>query len=301
MIDSHVHLLTYEMLEDSKLRFEKQYPGSSEMLVKKATHLINPLFINYLKERTLDDFANIWLSEMDANGIDTAVFFPISERPEQIRDFVAIAPDRFIGYAYLNDPLADDAPERLRKQVKEYGFKGLKLYPCLQLFHAYDKKVFPLYEEAQSLGIPITFHMGITHAPTADYRYTNPLDLQLPLRLFPDLNFIVAHFGAGFFREVCLIAYHTDNFYLDTSGTNNWRDYTPERMELMDVFRRAIDILGLSRILFGTDTVMRPDSGYRKAIMEEQKAIVTSLCQNSSDAEKILGGNAAELFKISQK
>ena len=289
------------MVEDSRFRFEKNYPGSADMLIKKASHLINPKFINFLKERTLEDFAKQWLSEMDANGIDRALFFPISEQPEQLRDFVALAPERFAGYAYLNDPLAKDAPERLRNQVKEYGFRGLKLYPCLQLFHAYDEKVFPLYEEAQSLGVPITFHMGITHAPASDYRYTNPLDLQLPLRLFPDLNFIIAHFGAGFFREVCLIAYHTDNLYVDTSGTNNWRDYTPERMELMEVFRRAIDIMGASRILFGTDTVMRPDSGYRKAIMEEQKAIVRSLSPDPADAEKILGGNAAELFKLSSK
>jgi hypothetical protein len=296
MIDSHVHLVTSEMFDDLKKRYEKSYPGSSESLIKNASHLINNSFLEFLAKTSIDEFAQIWIEEMDKNGIEIAVFFPISEKMEQIGEFLQKSPDRFRGYAYLNDPLAEDAPQRLRGYVDDYGIVGLKLYPCIQLFHAYDPKLFPLYEEAQDLGIPITFHMGITHAPTADYRYTNPLDLQAPLKLFSKLNFIIAHFGAGFFREACLVSYHTDNLYLDTSGTNNWREYTPENLELKEVFRRALDIFGPSRILFGTDTVMRPDTRYRGAIMEEQRAIVESLCRDESDANLILHENAAELF-----
>ena len=296
MIDSHVHLVTSAMFDDLKKRFEKNYPGSSDSLIKNASHLINRSFLQFLEKTSIDDFAKMWIEDMDKNDIEIAVFFPISEQMEQMGEFLKKSPERFRGYAYLNDPLAKDAPERLRRYVDDYGIKGLKLYPCIQLFHAYDPKLYPLYEEAQHLGIPITFHMGITHAPSADYRYTNPLDLQAPLKLFPNLNFIIAHFGAGFFREACLISYHTNNLYLDTSGTNNWRDYTPENMELMEVFRRAIDIFGPSRILFGTDTVMRPDARYRGLIMEEQKAIVESICQDKSDAEMILHENGLELF-----
>jgi predicted TIM-barrel fold metal-dependent hydrolase len=175
---------------------------------------------------------------------------------------------------------------------------GLKLYPPTQRFNANDEKLFPLYEEAQDLGIPITFHYGITHAPVADFSYANPLGLRLPLTLFPRLNIIVAHFGAGFFRELCLLSYHADNLYLDTSGTNNWRDYTPEKMPLKEVFKTAIDIFTPERIIFGTDTVLRPDSGYRSAIKEEQEQIVNSLGLSPGDMDNIFGGNAARLYLL---
>ncbi len=297
MIDSHLHLVTAEMIGDISARCEKNHPGFGKSLVENAHHLINDKFIEYLSSISIEDFAKRWITEMDENGIDKAVFFPISERPEQMAKFVAFSPERFIGYAYLGDPLLPDAASNLKRQVEELGMKGLKLYPCLQLFNAYDEAVFPVYEMAQSLGIPITFHMGITHAPVSDYRYTNPIDLQLPLKLFPKLNFIIAHFGAGFFREVCLLGFHSHNLYVDSSGTNNWREYTPEQMELKDVFKRTIEIFGASKVLFGTDTVLKNDTGYRTAIMKEQKEIIHSVCKTKAEAEMILTQNALELFE----
>lgn len=296
MIDAHVHLITAGMIGDVSSLFEKTYPGFGKTVMDNAAHLINRQFLDFLSNTSLKEFAERWLSDMDKNGIEKAVFFPISERPIELKEFLDFAPERLKGYAYLNNPLSSDAPARIRNYIKDYGFKGLKLYPCLQLFHASDERLFPLYEEAQNLEIPITFHMGITHAPVSDYRYTNPLDLQLPLKLFPKLNFIVAHFGAGFFREVCLLSFHNTNLYLDTSGTNNWLDYTPEKIELKEVFKRALEIFGPERILFGTDSVMRPDAGYRSAIMNAQRKIIKSVCRDESCAQRIMRDNALELL-----
>jgi len=296
MYDSHLHFITKEMFDDISARAEKSYPGFSRTLMENAKHLVDEIFLEYLSNTSTLEMSQLWLSEMDKHGIDKVVFFPISERMDDLREFLSYSPKRFRGYAYLNDPLATDAPDRLKKYVTEYGMKGLKLYPCLQLFHAYDERLFPLYEEAESLNIPITFHLGITHAPVSDYRYTNPLDLQLPLKLFPKLNIIIAHFGAGFFREALMLKFHADNLYLDSSGTNNWREYTPENMELKNLFKRSIEVFGIEKILFGTDTVMRPDAGYRSAIMNLQKGIIEELLPDGNDAERILHTNALELY-----
>ena len=296
VIDTHVHLITRAMVDDAALRFHTLYPFAREAVDKRAERLFGRDFLGWLDGITVREQAREWLRAMDGNGVERAVFFPISERLEDIRDFVAMAPDRFAGYAFLNAPAAADASERLRRAVNDYGLAGLKLYPSLQLFNCCDERLFPLYAEAQSLGIPITFHFGITHAPVADYRYTNPIDLQLVLNLFPDLNIIIAHFGAGFFREVCLLGYHNKNIHLDTSGTNNWLDYTPERLPLEEIFRRAVEIYSAERIIFGTDTVMRPGAGYRAAIKEEQCGIVRGLGISPEEKELILRGNAERLF-----
>ena len=296
VIDTHVHLITRAMVDDAALRLRTLYPFAHDAMEKRAERLFGKDFLGWLGGVTLEEQAREWLKAMDAYGVERAVFFPISERLEDMRDFVALAPDRFAGYAFLNDPAAADAAERLRRAVNDHGLVGLKLYPSLQLFNCCDERLFPLYAEAQSLGIPITFHFGITHAPVADYRYTNPIDLQLVLNLFPELNVIIAHFGAGYFREVCLLGFHNKNVHLDTSGTNNWRDYTPERLPLAEVFKRAVEIYSAERIIFGTDTVLRPGAGYRAAIKEEQAGIVGGLEISPEEKELILRGNAERLF-----
>ncbi len=296
VIDAHVHLITRAMVDDAAQRFRTLYPFAHDAVEKRAERLFGKEFLGWLDGITLQQQAAEWLRAMDANGVERAVFFPISGRLEDMRDFVALAPDRFAGYAFLDDPAAADAPERLRRAVNDYRLVGLKLYPSLQLFNCCDERLFPLYAEARSLCIPITFHFGITHAPVADYRYTNPLDLQLVLNLFPDLNIIAAHFGAGFFREVCLLGFHNRNIHLDTSGTNNWRDYTPERLPLEEIFKRAVEIYSAERIVFGTDTVIRPGAGYRSAIKEEQIGIVRGLKISAGEQELILRGNAHRLF-----
>jgi predicted TIM-barrel fold metal-dependent hydrolase len=295
IIDAHVHMISPGMVRDSADRIKAIYPqfnATVEANMKSRFGGKSPDQVF----GSIKDQADTWLKALDENGIDRAVFFPISERPEEIREFVGYAPDRFLGYAFINNPALPSAPEKLRTMVKEHGAVGLKLYPCIQMFNACDEALFPLYEEAQSLKIPITFHFGITLAPIADYRYTNQIDLQLPLRLFPDLNIIVAHFGAGYFREVCLLGFHCKNIHLDTSGTNNWRDFTPERMPLEEVYKRAVEIYSPERILFGTDTVMRKDSGYRTAIKAEQTGIVENLKISDGERRLIMGGNAARLF-----
>jgi len=295
-IDAHVHLITPGMIQDNRERTRILYPEFADAVDAAYTSRFEGKTPEQIFGKSLSELAETWLKVMDANGLRQAVFLPISERPEEVRDFLKFAPDRFIGYAYLNYPASETAPQRLRSAIKDYGLKGLKLYPCIQMFNPCDKALFPLYEEAQSLGIPITFHFGITLAPVADYRYTNPIDLQLPLRLFPKLNFIIAHFGAGYFREVCLLGFHNKNVMLDTSGTNNWRDYTPEQTPLYDVFKRSVEIYSAERILFGTDTVIRKDVGYRSAIKVEQETIVNKLTLSASEKELIMGGNARRLY-----
>lgn len=300
IIDAHVHLVTMEMLEDRKKNISGFSPEFKKKIITNYQNFIDENFIKYLSESSLKNIADDWIREMDKNGIQHAMFFPISENLEQCRDFVKFAPDRFSAYAFLNGPGEQNAPEKLRKAVKEYGFKGLKIYPSVHMVHASDKALFPLYEEAQTLGIPITFHFGITHSPVCDYRYTNPLDIQMALKLFPKLNFIIAHFGAGFFREVCLLAFHSKNLYLDTSGTNNWRFYTPENMPLKEIFKRAIDIYSPEKIIFGTDTVLGRDKEYRAQIKNEQIEILNSLDITKDHCQKIMAENAQQLYGITR-
>ncbi len=298
IIDSHVHLITAKMILALQKRYDKLRPNIASQAVAKGTGPVGPEFVKYLQKVTVKDYAAKWLSEMDKNKIDRALFLPIAEVHDELLEFIALNPDRFAGYAFLDNPVAKGAAKKLRRLIGSGGLVGLKLYPSIQGVSIADKRLFAVYETAGELGIPILIHFGITHAPIADYRFTNPLDLNLPSKLFPETNFIIAHFGAGFFREILLLGFHASNIHIDTSGTNNWRLFTPDAPPLSKVFKRAIEVYGAERILFGTDTVFNHKVGYRSHILKEQKGVLSRLGLKAKERKAIMGGNAARLFKL---
>ena len=77
-------------------------------------------------------------------------------------------PDLFLPLAFID--LDEDGPETV-SQVHGLGFRGLK---CLGPQRNYDDpSYFPLYAEAERLGLPILFHMGVLGGPV-DYLTTHP-------------------------------------------------------------------------------------------------------------------------------
>jgi predicted TIM-barrel fold metal-dependent hydrolase len=124
-------------------------------------------------------------------------------------------------------------------------------------------------------------------------RFSNPLDLHSVAVRYPRVPFIVPHFGAGYLREALMLADLCPNVYLDTSSSNSWMKY--EGFELKTVFRRALDVVGASRLLFGTDSSYFP-RGWNYDIFEVQTRALMDLGISSSDARLILGENLERMF-----
>jgi len=180
--------------------------------------------------------------------------------------------------------------------VQDEGYRGLKLYPTTDRYLPSDRSCYPLYEEARALGIPVLFHLGITLLFEADLRFANPIELHPVLKDFPDVSFVVAHFGAGYFREVLFLAYHVNNLYVDTSGRNLWVRYLPYPLTLEQAFRKSLDVLGARRILYGSDSRML-SRGYRKEVLQEQLRILRYLELDREEISLIMGGNARRLLE----
>ena len=72
------------------------------------------------------------------------------------------------------------------------------------------------------------------------------------------------------------------------------RCHLPE-VTLADVFRRALDVVGPKRLLFGTDSSFFP-RGWHSAIFEEQCRVLKQLGSSKADAAAILGGNLEQLL-----
>ncbi|MGK7346234.1 MAG: amidohydrolase family protein [Candidatus Nitrospinota bacterium M3_3B_026] len=300
IIDAHVHLVTARMIENAKKRFDRVRPGLFEKTRRDGKKFISPELVKFLRKTGVKGLAGMWEEELDRNGIERALFLPIGGELSDLEEFISLNPARFSGYVFLKNPPAKSASRELERLARTGLFKGLKLYPALQGFSAADKRMFPVYEAAGRLGVPVLFHFGITQAPVADYRYTNPMDLRLPLKMFPETNFIIAHFGAGFFREVLLLGFHSENLYVDTSGTNNWRLYTPGKPPLSKVFRRTIEVFGAEKIIFGTDSAISGESGYRSHILKEQKKVLAALKLPKKKQALVMGGTARRLFRLDE-
>ncbi|MFQ5559422.1 MAG: amidohydrolase family protein [Nitrospinota bacterium] len=281
MIDGHVHLITRSIIEDAYREIGMDPPSRSEG---------SPFFE---EDADITQFKKEWLRIMDQHDLEKAVFMGLSAGNKEFTEFISSS-DRFFGLTSV-DPTQPDAVITVKKEIAA-GMKGVKLYPPLKRFSVADKRAYEVYEYCNTSRIPIVIHFGITIGPKCDLRFGNPLDLSPVISDFPKLPFIIAHFGAGFFREALMLTYKKDNVYFDTSGTNNWLCYHPHSLSLTDVFKQTVSIVGADHVIFGTDTRLRPDP-YRLELLTQQKSIL-NLLLTRQDVELVMGKNADRIFKL---
>jgi len=293
IIDAHMHLFTAGMFRRQRSRAT----ATRQVARERATVRGRPIdeFVAELEGISLAEHAKSWLEGFDQAGVQAGVFIGMGEVNDELSEFIKLAPGRLYGCGSLLDPTHPDAAREVRR-FPDLGISALKLYAPSYRVHLNDRLFYPVYEAAAECHLPIIIHFGITVGAFNDLMYANPLALSAPGRDFPEVTFVIAHFGAGFLREAMFLAYHTENICVDTSGTNNWRLYVPGEPSLEQVFRDALRAFGARRILFGTDSTFF--SGYRKGIVEEQVEILDRLDLSAEDRDLILAGNARRIFGI---
>jgi len=290
VIDAHAHFMTA-----GSMKAWSQRGRSMTSFAKRTQTRTDMKSIDFPDEDF--DAGQKWADELDRYGVSSVGFMIGPETYDEFMESRRRFPGYFLGYLNVqpNDP---DAPQKIRSAAED-GFLGIKLYPSSwRGIHVYDEQLYPIYEEAKKQKMVVFCHFGVSIGGEADLRSGNPIDIQIPARDFTDLNFIIAHFGAGWFREVLLLQYQADNVYMDSSGSNVWMKYLPQDLTLKDVFRHAIRAGGPDKILFGTDSTFFP-RGFRFNILEEQFNAVQSLKKDGliddEGLEKIFGGNLKRL------
>ena len=246
------------------------------------------------------DTAQKWVDELDRYGIKSMGVMIGVEAYDEFKETMKRFPGRFIGYANIN-PLDTDAAEKVENAARD-GFKGIKLYPSSwRDLKVYDEPCYPVYDACKRNNMLVFLHFGITIGGQADLRNGNPIDIQVPSRDYPELNFIIAHFGAGWFREVLLMQYQTDNVYMDSSGSNSWMRYLPYDLDLKMIFRKAVQAGGSHKVLFGTDSTFFP-RGWRYTVLESQYNACMELkadgVLNEEDIANIFHDNIKKLANL---
>jgi predicted TIM-barrel fold metal-dependent hydrolase len=202
---------------------------------------------------------------------------------------------------------APDAAERARAAV-DGGARGICLFPAMHGYSVQDARVQAVVDAAAKRpGVVVFVHCGVLTIGVRkklglpspfDMKFSNPIDLHAVAMKNPDVRFVVPHFGAGYFREALMLADLCPNVYLDTSSSNGWTKYLAEGIDLKGVYRRALDVAGPGRLLFGTDSSFFP-RGWHKAIFDQQVECLGQIGIAAADARKIFGDNLRGLLDIS--
>lgn len=252
-----------------------------------------------------EDLASIWARELDRHGVSRSVL--ISSVPgdeDAAADVVRAFPDRFYGY-FMLDPHPLDALSRVRRALEDLNLQGLCLFPAMFRFAVHDERLKLFYNIVSRSARRVVFvHMGLLTVgirqklglPSKfDMRYSNPMDLHRVALEHPGVNFVIPHFGAGYLREALMLAALAPNVYLDTSSSNNWTRFLTPPPTLEEVFARALDVAGPSRLLFGSDSSFFP-RGWQRPVFERQCEALHSLGLSADDAALIFGGNLRRLL-----
>jgi hypothetical protein len=290
VIDAHVHLFSLPLFRE----FVERNPDANPRW-KKA---LEEGTFGRRQERLPDldpaGMAEWYAARLDDAGIARAVVVSVLPDSQYMRDFIVASAGRVAALCNV-DPRSPDAPALLEREMAA-GFKGVKLLPVNRCFRLSDPACRPFFETAARLGAAITVHYGVTVDPQGDLRYADPTDLSPVARDFPEITFVIAHFGAGYLAETLRLGYQCKNVCVDSSGTNNWMDYDQHGFTLAEVFDRTLTALGPERVLFGTDSgTMAP---YRKWIAFQQRRTLEELGVTDRDRDLVLRANAVRIFRL---
>ena len=246
-----------------------------------------------------------WVEELDRHGVERSVLMSsVPDDEASAAEAVRAFPKRFLGYFMFN-PKTPDAAGRAARAFDELGMQGLCLFPAMHRFSIQDDTLEPVLALAEKRKNVVVFvHTGVLTVGVRkklglpskfDMSLSNPIDLHRVAMDHPGINFVIPHFGAGYFREALMLGDLAPNVYMDTSGTNSWIRYSLPGITLKDVFRKALEIYGPKRLLFGSDSSFFP-RGWNRAVFDQQVEVLRELGVDGEAALDIFGGNFRRLL-----
>ena len=238
------------------------------------------------------ELAAHWIAELDRHQVPRAAI--IASHPADLDSVFAARdafPDRFVAAGMIN-PAASNLDSASRLDL-------LCLFPALHNFSLSDPRTLellaaarrPVFIHCGRLSIGVRAKLGLPaefNSPEAHPDRVRPL-----AERFPDLPFLLPHFGAGLFDEALALAAACPNVHFDTSSTNSW--IAAAGLTLAHVFARSLDVLGPTRLLFGTDSSFFP-RGWHRAVFDQQLAALEQAQVSLADQQLIFHGNFARIF-----
>jgi len=214
IIDTHSQVFTGEAIESLP---EEMAAGYRAMFADMAMPTI---------EDTIADMDAAGVGKAVVVALDAETTFGYRVSNELVARTVASRPGRLIGFAGADPHKGTLACEALTHGVTRLGLRGLKLLPHLHRLRPNARAMYPLYETASGLGVPVLIHTGTQFHAGTKIKYCLPVDLDEVAVDFPRLTLIMAHFGYPWFYEGLAVVARNPNVYFNIAG---WAPrYIPE-------------------------------------------------------------------------
>jgi predicted TIM-barrel fold metal-dependent hydrolase len=289
--DAHIHFFSHGFFSALAAQKKSTFEG------------LQPLLDWELPAEDPAALADRWVAELDRYNVASAVLIASVPGDEgSVAAAVGRHPGRLRGFFMIN-PTQRSQETHVASSLSKGLLQGICLFPAMHHFHLHDHRLMPIYEIASAHPGTVVFtHCGALTVgvrkklglPSAfDMRYSNPLDLHPVALQFPQLNFILPHFGAGMLREALMLCDLCPNVYLDTSSTNSWMKY--EGLDLKTVFQRVRASCGFKRLLFGSDSSFFP-RGWNASIFRLQSEALAEAGATEEEARLIFGGTLNRLL-----
>jgi len=298
IIDFHTHLVDRDWLPDRWWVWLKAYYSRKSFLsFRSPDEMINSLF---------DPTARRLLETMAECEIDKSVILPldwgldlgeplisIRRQHELIYEVISVNKEKLIAFVGI-DPRRNDARELTEYFVDKCDFKGIKLYPAAG-FDLESIETGYLLDFAKERSIPVLIHSGFSSGPfvseNGSYWHLDKICAQ-----YPEVNFIAAHLGNGFFEQFCSIGSNKLNFHADISLMQKIAKQDMETFKLQ--MRRAFNEIGYQNIFFGSDWPFSEVSIPQKTFITILKQLQVDEKQSflSQEIAHLLGKNAYRLL-----
>ena len=177
-------------------------------------------------------------------------------------DIQRCAPTRVVSFTAAEPLDARDCLNTVRlKEMEEsisgQGLKGLLLTPPYGHYYSNDKRVYPFYEKAIELDVPIYFHhsaqFGVPrHCPLKYAQIWRLDDLTID---FPELRFNVEHMGYPWTEELLCIMARSPNVYTDIAMFIDPYSGKGRHLLLARNLAMAREYGVLDRVFYGSDYV----------------------------------------------
>ncbi|MCA9833587.1 MAG: amidohydrolase [Thermomicrobiales bacterium] len=277
VIDAHVHIFPPEMI------------AQREELLRADSWFGEAFGHPKARMRTAEEL----IASMDKAGVDMSVVvgWPWQSNTDcavhntYLADVAARYPERIAWLGIIN-PVADGAISEIDRCIA-LGASGLGEINA-------DGQGFLWSEPTKWIGalrhiaacqLPIMIHTSepLGHLYPGKGTAT-PAEVLTAIAAVPEIHWVLAHWGGGlpFYELMPEVRQACEHVAYDSAATSYL--YDPE------VFRRVIDLVGLEKVLFGSDW---PVLGQGKLLER-----VRSLELTEAEMAAVLGGNAARVYGI---
>jgi len=186
---------------------------------------------------------------------------------------IGIADPLRTGRAHLR--AVEDQIQRERQRL--VAFKGYLGYIHAGPDHSgYE----PYIRLAAKYGLPFVFHTGDTWSLKARLSFAHPLGVDAVATKFPEVRFVLAHFGNPWLIDAAEVIFKNDNVWADLSGLcvvdetmlntflndANRPEVVPGGVIVSDLRKALAFAERYDRVLYGTDWPLAPMAAYRRFI-----------------------------------